>query len=275
MKKHKKTACNNADSRRYESWDPNPKLFRFQDVNLDGVGDVDDDEGIAEVENDDIEVYQTAEVKNKGDRTFEFILHKDVPQFSSALASLITESDETRTRLYLKILGLPASHMQQSALADALSTRVRRALIDRRERNDSKKKHKSQKNTGICLPLPFQRDYPDPRNAQDEQNECIVEAGNFQDETHPYEMTCEELKRILRSRGLKVSGKKDELLSRVVESENKKHESKLNLSKSRSKVVDPKSWISQNKKSTDGNNATFNQADEMSSILTTADSPWH
>ena len=88
-------------------------------------------------------------------------------------------------------------------------------------------------------------------------------------------MTCEELKRILRSRGLKVSGKKDELRSRVVESENKKHESKLNLSKSRSKVVDPKSWISQNKKSTDGNNATFNQADEMSSILTTADSPWH
>ena len=183
------------------------------------------------------------------------MLHDDtsefIPQFSSALASLITESDESQTRQCLKILGLSASHMQQSALADALSASVRRALIDRKER------------------------YLYPRNAQDEQNECIAGAGNFQDETDPYKMTCNELKRILRSRGLTVSGNKDELLSRVVESENKKHESKLNLSKSRSKVVDPKSWISQNKKSTDGNNATFNQADEMSSILTTADSPWH
>jgi hypothetical protein len=60
---------------------------------------------------------------------FQDMLHCEVPTFAGALASLIIEADEDETRACLDLLDLPSTHVQQSTLADDISTRVSRHLL--------------------------------------------------------------------------------------------------------------------------------------------------
>ena len=116
---------------------------------------------------------------------FEAMLAADLPNFSDALASLVTEIDEPATRACLTVLQVPSTHVHQPTLAEEFNTRIGAILR-------AAHAEQSEWTTGGRL-----RRNPRKRAAEEK-----ADSENVGD---PYvDLKTAELKDILRARGLKV-----------------------------------------------------------------------